>query len=176
MSRTGIFLPCSTRIWWARRSAVLTCSGTLRTRRAAVGRAAPHERMTFHSSMSGRPSYPATCPARPPAPRRARPPPLRLPSWPTMSRSPPSAFRRGCSLPRDCKRQRLRWRREFAAAARRALLFELSRYLKVDAVEADGRAVDFLQNPALSKAPSCAEKRTISWRWCFLLRSHPARR
>jgi hypothetical protein len=31
----------------------------------------------------------------------------------------------------------------------RALLFELSRYLKVDAVEADGRAVDFLQNPAI---------------------------
>jgi hypothetical protein len=31
----------------------------------------------------------------------------------------------------------------------RALLFELSRYLKVDAVEADGRPVDFLQNPAI---------------------------
>jgi hypothetical protein len=31
----------------------------------------------------------------------------------------------------------------------RTLLFELSRYLKVDAVEADGRAVDFLQNPAM---------------------------
>jgi Peptidase family M1 domain len=31
----------------------------------------------------------------------------------------------------------------------RALLFELSRYLKVDAVEADGKAVEFLQNPAL---------------------------
>jgi Peptidase family M1 domain len=31
----------------------------------------------------------------------------------------------------------------------RSLLFELSRYLKVDAVEADGQAVDFLQNPAV---------------------------
>jgi hypothetical protein len=31
----------------------------------------------------------------------------------------------------------------------RALLFELSRYLKVDAVEADGRALDFIQNPAV---------------------------
>ncbi len=31
----------------------------------------------------------------------------------------------------------------------RTLLFELSRYLKIDAVEADGRAVDFLQNPAI---------------------------
>ena len=31
----------------------------------------------------------------------------------------------------------------------RTLLFELSRYLKVDAVEADGRAVDFLQNPGI---------------------------
>ncbi len=31
----------------------------------------------------------------------------------------------------------------------RTLLFELSRYLKVDAVEADGRPVDFLQNPAI---------------------------
>jgi hypothetical protein len=31
----------------------------------------------------------------------------------------------------------------------RALLFELSRFLKVDAVQADGRAVDFLQNPAV---------------------------
>jgi len=31
----------------------------------------------------------------------------------------------------------------------RTLLFELSRYLKVDAVEADGRPVDFIQNPAI---------------------------
>ncbi|MGD1214524.1 MAG: M1 family aminopeptidase [Terriglobales bacterium] len=31
----------------------------------------------------------------------------------------------------------------------RTLLFELSRYLKMDAVEADGRAVDFIQNQAL---------------------------
>src|SRR5580692_11745902 len=31
----------------------------------------------------------------------------------------------------------------------RTLLFELSRYLKIDAVEADGRAVDFIQNPAM---------------------------
>ncbi len=31
----------------------------------------------------------------------------------------------------------------------RALLFELSRYLKVDAVESDGRPVDFIQNPAI---------------------------
>ncbi len=31
----------------------------------------------------------------------------------------------------------------------RTLLFELSRYLKIDAVEADGRAVDFIQNPAV---------------------------
>jgi len=31
----------------------------------------------------------------------------------------------------------------------RTLLFELSRFLKVDAVEADGRPVDFIQNPAI---------------------------
>ena len=31
----------------------------------------------------------------------------------------------------------------------RALLFELSRYLKVDAIEADGRPLDFIQNPAI---------------------------
>jgi hypothetical protein len=31
----------------------------------------------------------------------------------------------------------------------RMLLFELSRYLKIDAVEADGRAIDFIQNPAI---------------------------
>jgi peptidase M1-like protein len=31
----------------------------------------------------------------------------------------------------------------------RTLLFELSRYLKIDAVEADGRPVDFIQNPAI---------------------------
>jgi len=31
----------------------------------------------------------------------------------------------------------------------RTLLFELSRYLKIDAVEADARAVDFIQNPAI---------------------------
>ena len=31
----------------------------------------------------------------------------------------------------------------------RTQLFELSRYLKIDAVEADGRAVDFIQNPAI---------------------------
>jgi hypothetical protein len=31
----------------------------------------------------------------------------------------------------------------------RTVLFELSRYLKVDAVEADGHPVDFIQNPAL---------------------------
>jgi len=31
----------------------------------------------------------------------------------------------------------------------RTLLFELSRYLKIDAVAVDGRAVDFIQNPAI---------------------------
>src|SRR6202158_4070246 len=31
----------------------------------------------------------------------------------------------------------------------RTLLFELSRYLKIDALEADGRPVDFIQNQAL---------------------------
>ncbi len=31
----------------------------------------------------------------------------------------------------------------------RTLLFELSRYLKVDSVESDGRPIDFIQNPAL---------------------------
>ncbi len=31
----------------------------------------------------------------------------------------------------------------------RTLLFELSRYLKIDSVEADGRAVDFIQNQAI---------------------------
>src|ERR1039458_2811929 len=31
----------------------------------------------------------------------------------------------------------------------RTLLFELSRYLKVDAIEADGRPVDFIQNPPI---------------------------
>ena len=31
----------------------------------------------------------------------------------------------------------------------RTLLFELSRYLKVDAIESDGRPVDFIQNPAI---------------------------
>src|SRR5208282_4440924 len=31
----------------------------------------------------------------------------------------------------------------------RTLLFELSRYLKVDVVEADGRPLDFIQNPAI---------------------------
>lgn len=31
----------------------------------------------------------------------------------------------------------------------RTLLFELSRYLKADAVESDGRRVDFIQNPAI---------------------------
>jgi Peptidase family M1 domain len=31
----------------------------------------------------------------------------------------------------------------------RTLLFELSRYLKVDSVESDGHAIDFIQNPAL---------------------------
>jgi hypothetical protein len=31
----------------------------------------------------------------------------------------------------------------------RTLLFELSRYLKIDVVEADGRPVDFIQNPAI---------------------------
>jgi hypothetical protein len=31
----------------------------------------------------------------------------------------------------------------------RTLLFELSRYLKVDAIKADGRPVDFIQNPAI---------------------------
>ena len=31
----------------------------------------------------------------------------------------------------------------------RTLLFELSRYLKIDAVEADGRPVDLIQNPAI---------------------------
>ena len=32
---------------------------------------------------------------------------------------------------------------------RRTLLFELSRYLKVDSVQGDGRALDFVQNPAI---------------------------
>jgi hypothetical protein len=31
----------------------------------------------------------------------------------------------------------------------RTVLFELSRYLKIESVEADGRSVDFIQNPAL---------------------------
>ena len=31
----------------------------------------------------------------------------------------------------------------------RTLLFELSRYLKVDAIKADGRPIDFIQNPAI---------------------------
>jgi hypothetical protein len=35
------------------------------------------------------------------------------------------------------------------SAGERTLLFELSRYLKVEAVEADGRPVDFIQNPAV---------------------------
>ena len=35
------------------------------------------------------------------------------------------------------------------AGGQRTLLFELSRYLKVDAVEADGRPLDFIQNQAL---------------------------
>jgi hypothetical protein len=56
----------------------------------------------------------------------------------------------------------------------RTLLFELSRYLKIDAVEADGRAVDFIQNQAM-KAPSCGEKGTIWWRSYFPLRSCPGR-
>src|SRR5205814_1799449 len=32
---------------------------------------------------------------------------------------------------------------------RRTLLFELSRYLKIDAVQVDGRSLDFIQNQAL---------------------------
>jgi hypothetical protein len=35
------------------------------------------------------------------------------------------------------------------AGGERTLLFELSRYLKVDAVEANGRPADFIQNPAI---------------------------
>ena len=35
------------------------------------------------------------------------------------------------------------------AGGQRAVLFELSRYLKVEAIEADGRALDFIQNQAL---------------------------
>ena len=38
---------------------------------------------------------------------------------------------------------------EFASGGSRTLLFELSRYLKVDAVESGGRPVDFIQNPAI---------------------------
>ena len=38
---------------------------------------------------------------------------------------------------------------EFATEEQRTLLFELSRYLKIDAVEADGQPVDFIQNPAI---------------------------
>ena len=38
---------------------------------------------------------------------------------------------------------------QIRSGGQRTLLFELSRYLKIDAVEADGRAVDFIQNPAI---------------------------
>ena len=66
----------------------------------------------------------------------------------TMSRSPTFGFRHPCSRRPDC-----RPRPKSASAVRnggeRTLLFELSRYLKVDAVEADGRPVDFIQNPAI---------------------------
>ena len=44
---------------------------------------------------------------------------------------------------------RPRSRCRIRSGGERTLLFELSRYLKVDAVEADGRAVDFIQNPAI---------------------------
>jgi hypothetical protein len=35
------------------------------------------------------------------------------------------------------------------AGGQRALLFELSRYLKVDSIETDGHGLDFIQNPAI---------------------------
>ncbi len=35
------------------------------------------------------------------------------------------------------------------SGGKRTLLFELSRYLKIDAVEVDGRPLDFIQNPAI---------------------------
>ncbi len=38
---------------------------------------------------------------------------------------------------------------QIRSGGERALVFELSRYLKIDAVEADGRPVDFIQNPAV---------------------------
>jgi Peptidase family M1 domain len=38
---------------------------------------------------------------------------------------------------------------KITSVGERALLFELSRYLKVDVVESNGRPVDFIQNPAI---------------------------
>jgi hypothetical protein len=38
---------------------------------------------------------------------------------------------------------------QILSGGERTLLFELSRYLKVDAIEADGRPLDFIQNPAI---------------------------
>ena len=52
----------------------------------------------------------------------------------------------------------------------RMLLFELSRYLKIDAVEADGRPVDFIQNPAI-EGTALRRKGNDLVAWCSLLRS-----
>jgi hypothetical protein len=38
---------------------------------------------------------------------------------------------------------------QISSGGERTLLFELSRYLKLDAIESDGRPVDFIQNPAI---------------------------
>ena len=38
---------------------------------------------------------------------------------------------------------------QIRSGGERTLLFELSRYLKIEALEADGRPVDFIQNPAI---------------------------
>ncbi len=38
---------------------------------------------------------------------------------------------------------------QISGGGERTLLFELSRYLKVDAIESDGRPIDFIQNPAI---------------------------
>lgn len=38
---------------------------------------------------------------------------------------------------------------QIRSGGERTLLFELSRYLKVDAIESDGRPLDFIQNPAI---------------------------
>ena len=49
----------------------------------------------------------------------------------------------------DVAEPRRSWMLGFTAEESERCLFELSRYLKVEAVEADGRPVDFIQNPAI---------------------------